>query len=286
MRRWIKRIMITIVVLIAGGSAFLYWAHRQTKHVPEFYTEAMQRMPEQPAQASKELTEDVERLQAEAAREGAWQATFSDAQINAWLLEELPKKFPKMLARGVSDPRIAIRGDRMLVAAKYKDRRFDTIVSCEIVVEMTEQANMLAIHVDNLRAGALPLPMQTFLDKITKEAAKGKIDIQWDLTENGPVALVSVPSTHPKYVVNPVIVESVQLDEGNLIVAGHSGESLDTSFVPRGNVHQFVSFSPKSESTKGGESKQNDNDKKSRQMGTSVAVSIGSASGTLQSTRR
>lgn len=245
MWRWTKRISITLVVLFAIGLAILFWAHRQTKHVPDFYTEAIEQKPERAIEASQELAKDVQRLQAEAGKRGAWQATFSDAEINAWLMEELPKKFPKMLARGVSDPRIAIRDGRMLVAAKYKDKRFDTVVSCEVTVKLTEQANMLAIQISELRAGALPLPMQRFLKKISSEAAKGDIDVQWDITDQGPIALVSVPSEHPKYVVNPVIVESLRLDDGQLMVDGHSGDDADASYQPRSNVHRFVSYSPK-----------------------------------------
>lgn len=244
MWRWTKRITIALMVLLAIGAGFLYWAHRQTKQIPDFYTEAIAKMPEQTVQASKQLTADVERLQSEAARAGSWRAKFSDEQINAWLLEELPKKFPQLLQKGVSDPRIVIRDGHMLVAAKYKNNRFDTVVSCQIAVELTEQANMLAIHITNVKAGALPVPFQQFISKISKEAAKGEVEIQWDMTDEGPVALVSVPSEHPKYVISPVIVESLQMNDGTLVVSGHTGQKAKATFQPRGQIHQFVSFAP------------------------------------------
>ncbi|WP_197454421.1 hypothetical protein Pla52nx_006339 [Stieleria varia] len=233
---------MTLVLIGIVGAGVLYWAHRQTQQVPDFYAEAIERMPVETAEASSELTANVEELQSQAAKSGSWRAKFSDEQINAWLLEELPRKFPILLTRGVSDPRILIRDDHMLVAAKYQNRKIDTVVSFQVSVKLTEHANLLAVQISNLRAGALPLPMQRFLDNITNEAAKGDVDVKWDLTDEGPVALISVPRDHPKYVVSPVVVESVQMTDGILSVAGHTGPKAEASFQPQGRVHRFVSI--------------------------------------------
>ena len=244
MRRWIKRICIALVLFATGAGLVAWWAVRQTQHVPEFYTQAVTKLPAKTAEASMRLQADVEQFQSDAAKLGSWHATFSDQEINAWLAEELPKRFPQLLRSGVSDPRIVIEDDRLRVAARYKDRRFDTVVSMDLQAELTEEANMLAIRFTNVRAGALPLPIEQFLKQITHEAAKGDVDVRWDITEDGPVALVNVPREHPKYVVNPVIVESLQLADGELVLWGHTGPLAEESFKPHGQVHQFVSYQP------------------------------------------
>jgi hypothetical protein len=41
-----------------------------------------------------------------------------------------------------------------------------------------------------------------------------------------------------------VIVESVQLVEGNLLLAGHTGALAQESYQPVGPIHQFVSYRP------------------------------------------
>jgi len=246
MRRWAKRIVIAITVLLLIGGLASYWAVAQTKVVPEFYAQATKQLPFKTRAASDRLQLDVKQFQQDISRLGSWSAAFSDEEINAWLVEELPKRFPELLARGMEDPRIAIEEDRILVAARYQDRRFDTIVSFEVEVELTEEANMLALRLKNLRAGALPMPLNKFLKGITREAARGDIDVKWDMTQSGPIALVNVPREHPGYVATPVIVESVRLVEGALLLAGHTGSLAEQAFKPRGPVHQFVSYNPNS----------------------------------------
>lgn len=235
-------VLVTLVVSGAVGAAVLGWAVRQTSHVPEFYVRAQKQLPKRVAEASRRLQTDVERLQDDAARHGSWRAAFSDDEINAWLVEELPKKFPRLLAKGASDPRVMIEDGKIFAAVRYEDRRFDTVVSCEVSVALTEEPNMLAVRVSNLRAGSLPLPLQGFLRGISREAATGDIDIRWDHTDEGPVALVNVPSEHPAYVQKPVVVESVQLIDGQLLLAGHTGPTAHEAYRPRGSVHQFVSY--------------------------------------------
>lgn len=242
MRRWILRITLVVGAVLGIASFASWWAIRQTHQVPDFYARAQKRLPMQTRAASQKLNEDVVRLKDDAARIGAWQAVFSVDHLNAWLVEEFPKQFPKLFARGASDPRIAIEDDRILVAARYKDHRFDTVVSCEVTLELTEEPNLIAVRVSHLRAGALPLPLNPFLKGITREAAHGDVDIQWDFSETGPVALVTIPSEHEDYVCGPVIVESLQLSEGNARLAGHTGPLAHQIFQPAGPIYQFASY--------------------------------------------
>ena len=101
---------------------------------------------------------------------------------------------------------------------------------------------MLAVKVSGLKAGALPLPLNKFLKGISKEAATGGIDVQWDMNESGPIALVTVPSEHPRYVISPVTVESVELTDGRLRLAGHTGPLAHQSYQPQGPIYRFVSY--------------------------------------------
>ena len=249
MTLWIKRIGIALVILMMIAIGVGWWISRQTKHVPEFYARAVETPLADPAEASRRLEQQVEQLKESATRIGSWKATFSDQEINAWLMQELPKKFPRLLKRGVREPRLVIEDDRILIAAQYQDKRIDTVVSFEIRAELTEQPNMLALHISNLRAGALPLSVDRFRDGITKEAAKGNLNVRWDMTDSGPVALVEVPAEHPKYVVSPVIVESVHLEAGQLKLAGHTGPLAEESYRPLSPVHRFVSYRSKSNSS-------------------------------------
>lgn len=246
MRRWIIRItgLTFIVALIAVLAS--WWAVRQTRHVPDFYARATERTDLPDAEAIRQIEAGLEKWRSDAGKIGSWSASFNDRQINHWLSEELPRKFPRLLASGAREPRIVIEDGRILAAVRYQRKSIDIVISCQLEVELTEQPNMLALRVTQLRAGALPLPLGKFIKGISKEAARGDLDIRWDHTESDPIALVTVPSDHPKYVVRPVIVESVELTDGELTLSGHSGPLAHKSYHPVGPLYRFVSYQPRS----------------------------------------
>lgn len=242
MRRWLERIVTGGMFAGIIAACLAYWAYRQTRTVPDFYEQAALTMPADVGQASEQLQRQVQELQDQVGRTGSWQATFSDAQINAWLVRALPLTFPKLLPSGVQEPRVMIENGRLRAAAQYKDRRIETVVSFEVAVELTDQPNVLAVRINNLRAGALPLPLERFLKGISREAAKSDLEVRWDETESGPVALVTIPSDHESFVRTPVIVESVALGGGELSLEGHTGPEARRTFRPRGPVYQLASL--------------------------------------------
>lgn len=246
MRRWLTRIAISLLLVLLVLGCMASWALKQTRTVPAFYAEAAAREPQNTDRVRRELEVQVEHLQSSVRKTGSWSAEFSDEQINAWLESALAAAFPKLLPKGVSDPRVVVEDDHLLAAALYKNKRIETVVSCEIRVALTEEPNILAVRIDNLRAGALPLPLDGFMKKISHEVSKSDIEVRWDKAEpdQAPVALVSVPSEHESYVRTPVIVESVRLKDGFLTLTGHTGPEARRSFNPSGPIYQLASLFP------------------------------------------
>ena len=86
MRRWFTRIAITLGVFLLVATTLGFWTVRQTQYVPEFYSRATERLPIKTREASDRLQKDVLRLRDAAGQNGSWRASFSDAEINAWLV--------------------------------------------------------------------------------------------------------------------------------------------------------------------------------------------------------
>tara|TARA_R110002111_G_scaffold243660_1_gene305660 strand:+ start:164 stop:988 length:825 start_codon:yes stop_codon:yes gene_type:complete len=245
MRKLTKRILCALFTASLLACGTVIWVQAQAKFVPDFYTRAKNVAPLATAEASRQLQQEVKQLQSDAGKRGSWNAAFSDQQVNAWLIEELPRMFPRLLARGAQEPRIMIENGRVLAAVRFQHGRIDTVISCEIQVELTEQPNVLAVRMSNLRAGALPLPLNKFVRGISKEAARGGLDVGWDFTDSGPVALVTIPADDPRYAASPVVVESVNLVRGAMVLAGHTGNMAAEEFRPNGPLHEFVSYQPR-----------------------------------------
>lgn len=243
MLRFLWRVAAAIcVVVLVIAAAFGYWVIRRTEHVPEFYERARNQSSQSRLIARNEIRRDVQQARDQAARLAYWRAGFDEEQINAWLSEELPERFEKWFIRGASDPVIAIEDGQLLAAVRYRSKKFETIISCRLTVQMTEEPNLLAIALSDLKAGALPLPLEPFVRRISSEAAQGELDVRWDFTDEGPIALVNVPQDDPQYVLSPLVIESVQLVAGRLQLSGRAGDTAGHAFQPRGSVHEFVSY--------------------------------------------
>ncbi|MEM6978775.1 MAG: hypothetical protein AAF539_03840 [Planctomycetota bacterium] len=241
-RRWILGVLACVAVVALGCGASVWVAVQQTQHVPEFYSEAITRTEQDRQLAKQHLQRDFDQLRTDASRHGQWIARFDEEQITAWLSEHLPEKFSKWIHLGVRDPVIAIREGQLLAAVRFASKRIDTVVSCQMQVCMTEEPNLLAVRLSNLRAGSFPLPLEPFVRNISREAALGDLEVRWDLTNDGPIALVKIPHEHEKYVIQPVVIESVDLIGGRLRLSGQTGSSATTSFSPRGPMHRFVRY--------------------------------------------
>lgn len=244
--RWVRIALgfTSLCVLAMLGAS--WWAVSQSKHVPDFYTRARNQSGPNAEMARNQLQHDVEQVRRQSRLSGYWKASFSEEEINAWLQSELSERFTRLFEHGVSDPAIALENGQLLAAARYTSRRWDTIVSCRLSVEMTEEPNMLAIALSDLKAGALPLPLEPFVRKISKEAAMGDLDIRWDFTEAGPIALVTIPQEDPRFVIAPLVIESISLIAGQLQMAGRTGSEASDEYQPRGPVHRFVSYQRRS----------------------------------------
>ncbi|EMI24692.1 hypothetical protein [Rhodopirellula europaea] len=242
LRFWGRFVAVVLAVTLVVGGMVSYWAVWQSRQVPDFYKRAFNQSDQAMQVARNQLQFDVEQLQSDLSRRGSWNASFSEDEINAWLSDQLPERFDRLSKRGVREPAIAIEDGQILAAVRYQSSRWDTVVSCRLSVEMTEEPNLLAIHLSDLKAGALPLPLEPFVRRISREAALGDLDIRWDFTEDGPIALVHIPPEDPHYAFAPLVIELVSLTAGRLRLSGQAGQLAQDFYSPRGPLHRFVSF--------------------------------------------
>lgn len=240
--RWLRAAFSLVVLTGCVMGAASWWAVSQSQQVPDFYTRARNQSRANVEIARTQLKHDVEQVRKQSLQEGFWEASFGEDEINAWVQSEFPERFGRLLAHGVTDPAIAIQNGELFVAARYTSRTWDTIISCRLSVEMTEEPNLLAIALSDLKAGALPLPLEPFVRKISKEAAIGDLDIRWDFTQSGPIALVKIPEEDPRFVIKPLVIEAVHLNAGQLQLDGRGGRGATNEYQPRGPVHRFVSY--------------------------------------------
>jgi hypothetical protein len=241
-RRFFNLLTFAAVALLLAGGGVLWWAAKRASRVPKFYEDAAARMPHDVPAASQQLQKQVIALQERVQRRGDWFAVFSEPQINAWLNHDLAHEFPRVLPPGVESPRVVMEEDRLRVAARYRNKHFDWIISFCLQARLTDQPNVLAIEVSDLRAGDLRLPIANFRHHISNAAAKGQLEVRWSEEDGDPIALVTIPSDHQRYVSKPVIIERLDVLDGELQLSGHTGPHALQVFSPQGPIFRIASI--------------------------------------------
>ena len=205
--------------LLVVGTLLLYQAAQRE---PEFYQHALSIEVENHEEAGDQLEQSVLDLHNDVREAGTWEAVFTDEQVNGWFASDMPDKFPKVLPPGTQEPRVAIDSEAIRVACRFDNGKLRTVISFALGVDLTTETNTLAIRISKLRAGALPVPLKQILDKITEAARRGNLPLRWTQVDGDPVALVTVPITHEDYAHREVYLDSIEMRDGALHLAGHT----------------------------------------------------------------
>jgi hypothetical protein len=220
----IVSLLALAAILVAVGVVAL-----TTRHVPEFYAEAITAEPQVQRQANDELLERATTLNNDLRKRGRWQALFTAEQINGWLSVDLEENHPELLAEGFSEPRIQIRKGKATIACRYKQGVMNTVASATFELYLVEP-DVLALRIDSVRAGALPMPMKAIVDGVAIAAERLNLRLNWRQEKGDPVALISLPSAHDDKSVYKL--DALELRDGELYIAGRT-EPYSPSPTPR-----------------------------------------------------
>ena len=210
---------VAILAVCVGG---IFWAYLATQQVPAFYVAVGNITPSVQAAAGDELERRILSLRNDFQADGFWEATFTEEQLNGWLASDLPEKFGDVLPDGVSDPRISIRDQRLQIACRVENPKFETVVSLSVDLNLTQETNVLAISVRDARAGKLPIPLKGFLDDITNASLEAEIDIRWVHDAGMPVALVPILIQQDKFSANSICLNKIEVRHGEIYLAGRT----------------------------------------------------------------
>jgi hypothetical protein len=225
MHKLIRWALILVALAVAGVAVFLTAAYRATQQVPEFYEAALaNQKPQEQKAAADQLEREVLNLHKEAKKPGRWVARFSQDQINGWLAADLPVKFPGVLPKGVSQPRVAIEPGKMQMAVKFKQGDVETVLSLAGDAYLTDRPNEVAIHIQHVRAGLVPVPLARFMDNIAEEATGAGVPLRWSEQDGDPVAIVTLPLDRKEFRGKQLRVEDLQINQGEIVVSGRTDQ--------------------------------------------------------------
>ena len=242
MRRLVRYLVILGVLGVVASGVLVGCLYRAAQQAPKFYAQALQAPPEAQAEAGDELERKLLDLRNDLRSQGRFDVQFTHDQINGWLAADLPEKFPQLVPRGVSDPRIAFEPDLTRLACMYQDSRISAVVSLDADVYLTENPNVVAVRLRQVRAGALPIPLGQFLDQISHHATDAGLPLQWSEIDGDPLALVTIPPLVDERANTLLHLDAIEVLDGKVRFAGRT-EPLSTERPDGGTNYRQASDS-------------------------------------------
>lgn len=250
-RQWIVSGVIVSVLLVVPMLAWVTLTYQ-----PRFYRRATAGLPREQLQAeAKRFAAQTLQLRNDICNEPTWQAEFTDQEVNAWLARDLVAHFADQLPPQVHDPRVAFEPDRVVLAFGLDRGPIRAIVSVVARVRVPEE-NLVALTVEKIRAGALPLDADAFLERIAAHARDRGLDFRWVRDgDNQPMALIRYRANRGR---TDVVLERLRIRDGLIYLSGRSGRGrgsiasptlprrkvLQSNFPRTRNVHSVAPASP------------------------------------------
>jgi len=152
-----------------------------------------------------------------------WDATFSEKSINSYFEEGFISSgvAKSVLPEGISDPRVAIEPGKLRLAFRYKVGPWTTIISIDMRMWLASngEPNVIALELQSLHAGSLPIAAQSLLEQIFETARQNGIKVIWYRYHGNPVALLKFQADEP----HPTIqFLNLQLKSGKIVIQGRS----------------------------------------------------------------
>jgi hypothetical protein len=256
-RRSVLLAVGVLVLLFAGAAAGLVLLLR---HEPSFYREAEQPPGVARKKHSGEFLTRCSQLGAALREAREWSAPFTAEQINSFFAEGFPdpsdqKTVPaedlagpgtrsdgapqpfdapaseeKVLPDDIRDPRVRIDHDRLRLGFRYGKGWWSTIITIDLRVWVAaNEPNVVALELQGMHAGALPITVQSLLEYVSETARRRNVDVAWYRHNGNPVALLHFQGKGTRTTVQ---LQHLGLEPGRLLIQGRSVDPSPVRTAP------------------------------------------------------
>ncbi len=218
-RRWRP---LVLGLLVLAGLPPLAWLGLSYK--PGVYRRVMkaEALPEQRQARARRFVSQSLQLRNDIVNEPLWEARFSDDEVNAWVVEDLLTTFADQVPSEVHDPRVLFEDDKATIVFEMKRGLIRSVITVVCRARVPED-NVLAVTLEKIHAGILPLPAEQLTEPITQHAKAHGLEVTWGKDGRAPVAYLRY-TTDPER--TDVVLEKVQFLDGELRMAGRSNRKV------------------------------------------------------------
>ena len=201
------------VLLITPGAAWL-----SLRYQPVFYRATRTLTPAQREAKAKHFVASSLQLRNDITNERSWSAVFTDTEVNAWLAEDLMTHFADQIPPEVHEPRISFEHDRVTLAFGLDRGPIRSVIWAVARISVPED-NVLAVSVEKVRAGMIPIPIDRVLGPLLAAARDRGLDVRWKDKADTPTALIRFRPDNGR---TDVVLERLTISQGKIRFAGRS----------------------------------------------------------------
>ena len=210
-----------LLVFIGGGLAVsvvlgLLGLYLAVLHEPAFYRKAMELEPAVLEKASDRMLQKAAAIQSALNTPGRWTAVITAEEINGWLAVDRAKNHPNLLPPKLSNLRLAIRPDQLLVGCRFEKGGISSVLSLTLQPCCPSRTWWPCKSFAPGRGDSRGA--ERVIDGISKAARDMQIHGEWRHAGNDPVVLLSLPKDpEADHVVR---IESLVIADGEIRIVG------------------------------------------------------------------
>ncbi|MCY2964943.1 MAG: hypothetical protein NT069_15105 [Planctomycetota bacterium] len=185
-----RKILGAVAAAVVALTALAWWA---ITWEPPFYHSASQLPPDSDSvrKLSKTMTQRVMQFADEVRNEPTFEADFTEEQVNAWLADELERKHSQLLPKELGRPRVHFSDRQFEIACQYRHDVVTTVASGTVKAWVTDD-HLLALEVDTLRDGRIPLPIASILEPLVRQLRSQNRRAEWRQIDGHEVLVVDL----------------------------------------------------------------------------------------------
>jgi hypothetical protein len=208
-------VLLGALILIGGALGL------SLKHQPAFYKAAL--ADKVPVETRREQATQFEQttlqLVNEIRFEDHWSHEITDDMVNAWLAEELPRKFGDALPPDVAAPRVKFEQGHVLLAFQARRGMWHGVISSRIRAWVSGP-NELALEMESTRIGLVPIPIDEILGDLVKKLTDAGWRLEWKNSGKRDVLVINLDSDDLSEEGPRAVLESVDIEPKRLRISG------------------------------------------------------------------
>lgn len=222
-----KSFLLLLCIFLFAGSAL----GAALKYVPQFYatSENETDLLEFSSQSFRLMTR-VTDLRNDINLKPEWGATFETGELNCFL-HEFAAEIKDRLGCRIHTPRVSIVGDHVYLGVRSGTGYFSTVFWVELRAWLVKsEPNCVAVEIESIKAGLLPIAGQSILDRVTEAAHDSNFDVSWYRNNGKPVGVFRLFTDQGRR--QPKQLRALQIRDGQLTLAGRT--TTDGTGTPAG----------------------------------------------------